>query len=131
MYFLCSFCKMCCNFATFEYRLYFCFVWAFFAFFAQVWAFNPKFSFFSYLLNLEKTTHFPMSIFRSLISKLNRIANAHTNDDLEDCEIHIDLTFILVFPSNFSNSISVLQLNIAYMEKHFDELWYYIDSFVS
>ena len=125
MYFLCSFCKSCCNFATFEYRLYFCFVWAFFAFF------NTKFSFFNYLLNLKKTTHFSMSVFRSLISKLNRVANAHTNDDLQDCEIHIDLTFILISPSNFSNSISVLHLNIAYMEKHFDELWYYIDSFVS
>ena len=101
MYFLCSFCKRCCNFATFEYRLYFCFVWALFTFF------NPKFSFFTYLLNLRKTTHFSMSIFRSLISKLNRVANPHTNDDLEDCEIHIDLTFILISPSNFSNSISV------------------------
>ena len=72
-----------------------------------------------------------MSVFRSLISKLNRVANAHTNDDLEDCEIHIDLTFFLIFPSNSSNSISVLHFNIAYIEKYFNELWYYIDSFVS
>ena len=72
-----------------------------------------------------------MSIFKSLISKLNRVANGHTNDGLENCEIHIHLTFTSFSPSNFSNSISVLHWNIAFMEKYFDELWYYIDRFVT
>lgn len=126
MYFLCSFCKRCCNFATFKHRFYFCFVCLFLLFLTTNFH-----SSLIYLLNLRKTTHFSMSIFKSLISKLSRVTNGDTNDGLENCEIHIGLTFTLISPSNFSNFISVLHLNIAFMEKRFDEPWYYIEPFVS
>ena len=126
MYFLCSFCKRCCNFATFKHRFHFCFVCLLLLFLTTNFH-----SSLIYLLNLRKTTHFSMSIFKSLISKLSRVANGDINDGLENCEIHIGLTFTLISPSNFSNFISVLHLNIAFKEKRFDELWYYIDPFVS